>query len=79
MANDQINSKFYDVININNEKYKEDFSKTDSNCDCELCQNYSRAYLSHLFAMKEPLAMRLASLHNLKFYMDLMKELRKNG
>jgi queuine tRNA-ribosyltransferase len=67
---------FYETININNEKYKEDFSKIDEHCDCELCQKYSRAYLHHMFSMKEPLAMRLASIHNLKFYADLMEELR---
>jgi queuine tRNA-ribosyltransferase len=67
---------FYETININNEKYKEDFSKIDEHCDCELCQKYSRAFLNHMFAMKEPLAMRLASIHNLKFYVDLMKELK---
>jgi queuine tRNA-ribosyltransferase len=70
-------SSFYETINMNNEKYKRDFSAVDENCDCELCQNYSRAYLNHLFAMKEPLAMRLASLHNLKFYMDLMGDIKK--
>lgn len=69
---------FYETININNEKFKNDFSKIDSNCDCQLCRNYSRAYLNHLFAMKEPLGMRLASIHNLKFYMDLMKKIRED-
>jgi len=69
-------SDFYQTININNEKFKDDFSKIDENCNCELCQNYSKAYLHHLFAMKEPLGMRLASIHNLKFYSDLMNELR---
>jgi len=68
---------FYETININNEKFKEDFSPVDGNCDCMLCKNYTRAYLRHLFAVKEPLALRLASIHNLKFYMGLMKELRK--
>jgi queuine tRNA-ribosyltransferase len=66
-------SDFYETININNEKYKEDFGKIDENCDCELCRNYSKAYLRHIFSMQDPLAMRLASIHNLKFYMDLME------
>ena len=68
---------FYTTININNEKYREDFSPVDENCDCYLCRNYSRAYLRHLFATKEPLAMRLASIHNLKFYLDLMNVLKE--
>jgi len=71
----ELRNNFYETVNINNEKFKSDFSKVDENCDCELCQNYSRAYLNHLFAMKEPLGMRLASIHNLKFYSNLMKEL----
>ena len=69
-------NKFYETININNQKFAEDFSPIDKNCDCELCQNYTRAYLHHIFALKDPLAMRLASMHNLKFYMNLMEELR---
>jgi len=68
---------FYETININNEKFREDFSPVDPNCDCALCRNYSRAYLRHLFVSKDPLAMRLASMHNLKFYLDLMEALRK--
>jgi queuine tRNA-ribosyltransferase len=67
---------FYEAININNEKFREDFSKADDQCDCLLCKNYTKAYLRHLFSVKEPLALRLAALHNLKFYMDLMKKLR---
>jgi queuine tRNA-ribosyltransferase len=67
----------YETININNEKYKEDFTPVDAHCDCLLCKNYTHAYLRHLFAVKEPLALRLASIHNLKFYLDLMKDLRK--
>jgi queuine tRNA-ribosyltransferase len=67
---------FYETININNEKYKEDFSPIDKNCDCYACRNYSRAYIRHLFAVEESLALRLVSVHNLKFYLDLMKKLR---
>ena len=69
------NSKSYKTVNISNEKFKNDFSRVDKNCNCELCQNYSRAYLNHLFAMKEPLGMRLASIHNLRFYSDFMSSL----
>ena len=72
-----LQNSFYETININNEKYKEDFTPVDAKCDCLLCKNYTRAYLRHLFAVKEPLALRLASIHNLKFYLDLMKDLRK--
>lgn len=77
ISNDEKNNEsFYETININNGKYKDDFSPVDPNCDCELCKNYSRGYLRHIFQMKDPLAMRLASIHNLKFYMDLMEGLR---
>jgi len=67
---------FYEAININNEKYREDFSKLDENCNCLFCQNYTKAYLRHLFVVNEPLALRLASVHNLKFYLDLMNKLK---
>jgi queuine tRNA-ribosyltransferase len=69
---------FYETININNGKYKNDFSRLDENCDCELCKNHTKAYLHHLFASKEMLGMRLSAIHNLKFYVDLMGALRNN-
>ena len=69
---------FYETININNGKFKNDFSQIDKNCDCYLCKNHTRAYLHHLFSSKEVLGMRLAAIHNLKFYVDLMAGLRKN-
>ena len=79
ISNEQNEKKksFYETININNKKYENDFTPVDANCDCELCRNYTKAYLRHLFAMKEPLAMRLASVHNLKFYLDLMEKIRE--
>lgn len=71
--------QFYETINIHNEKYREDFSPVDSSCGCVTCRNYTRGYLRHLFKVGEPLAMRLASLHNLYFYLQMMKRLRGNG
>jgi queuine tRNA-ribosyltransferase len=68
---------FYETININNLKFRKDFSKVSDFCDCQLCKNYSKAYLRHLFATKEPLGMRLASLHNLNFYWKLLEKMRK--
>ena len=63
-------------INLNNEKYKEDPSPIDENCDCYVCRTFSRAYLRHLFRAKEMLAMRLAVIHNLHFYNTLMCKIR---
>ncbi len=71
-----LESDFYETININNEKFREDFSPVDPLCRCPLCQNYTRAYLRHLFATNEPLALKLGALHNLNFYLDLMKLLK---
>jgi queuine tRNA-ribosyltransferase len=64
------------VLSMRNLRYKDDFSKIDSNCDCYTCSTYSRAYLRHLFIAGEILALELASIHNLHFYLDLVKEAR---
>jgi len=69
--------QFYQAINITNKKFKNDFGPVDGHCDCYTCRNFSRAYLRHLFSVGEPLAGRLATLHNLKFYLDLMGCLKK--
>lgn len=69
-------SRFYSTININNEQFREDFTPVDPGCDCELCRNYTKAYLRHLFRVGDSLGGRLASLHNLRFYMRLMEKLR---
>jgi queuine tRNA-ribosyltransferase len=66
----------YSTIDIRLEKYKEDFTTIDNNCDCYLCLNHTKSYLRHLFAGGEPLAIRLASMHNLRFYLNLMKKIR---
>ena len=72
-------SDFYWTINIQNERFGEDFSPVDPTCDCELCVQHTRAYLRHLFKVADPLAGRLASTHNLRFYMRLMETLRKGS
>ena len=64
------------IININNAKYSLDSSPIDPECDCPACKNYSRSYLRHLFKSNEILAMRLAVIHNLYFYNNLMQEIR---
>jgi queuine tRNA-ribosyltransferase len=66
----------YTTIDIRLEKYKEDFTPLDNTCDCYLCLNHTKSYLRHLFATGEPLAERLATMHNLKFYLNLMKKIR---
>lgn len=67
---------FYKTININNQKFKKDFRPIDKNCGCYTCQNFTKSYLNHLFRSKDPLAGRLASIHNLKFYLELMEALK---
>ncbi len=66
------------VLSMRNAKYKNDFEIIDSKCGCYTCKNYSRAYLRHLFIAGEILALELASIHNLYFYVHLLKEAREN-
>lgn len=68
----------YKQVHITNSKYKKDFKPLDKNCSCYTCQNFSRAYLRHLFMSNEPLGQRLATIHNLAFYSDLMRRIRKS-
>ncbi|GMB10361.1 MAG: tRNA guanosine(34) transglycosylase Tgt [Candidatus Improbicoccus devescovinae] len=64
------------ILNIMNLKYKLDDSPLDANCKCCVCKFYSRAYLRHLFKSKEILGLRLAVMHNLYFYNNLMAQIR---
>ncbi len=66
------------VLNIRNAKYKDDLKPLDEKCECYTCKNYSRAYLRHLFNAGEILALELASIHNLYFYLNLMKLIRQH-
>ncbi|MCF2660995.1 tRNA guanosine(34) transglycosylase Tgt [Pseudoflavonifractor phocaeensis] len=65
------------TINLKNEKYKLDPRPIDPTCTCPACASFSRAYLRHLFTAGEMLAMRLAVLHNLHFYNELMARIRE--
>ena len=65
------------TINIKNEKYKLDGRPIAPTCHCPACRSFSRAYLRHLVMAQEMLAMRLAVLHNLHFYNELMARIRE--
>jgi queuine tRNA-ribosyltransferase len=75
---DATHQTWYKQLRITNEKSQFDTSPIDSYCDCETCATTSRAYLRHLFSVQEILALRLASIHNVRFYLRLMDELRKS-
>lgn len=62
---------------VKNATYKNDFRPIDSECKCYTCQNFSRAYIRHLFKAGEILGMRLTSLHNLYFYLQLVQNARE--
>lgn len=66
------------IININNSKYILDDSPIDKQCKCPVCQRYSTGYIRHLMKANEMLGMRLAVMHNLYFYNNLMTEIRSN-
>jgi len=63
-------------MNIMNEQYFADERPISDKCGCPACKHYSRSYIRHLFKAKEALGMRLAVLHNLYFYNDLMQKIR---
>ena len=65
------------AINLKNAKYAKDLMPIDAECGCPVCRRYSRAYLRHLFVAEEMLAMRLAVMHNLYFYNQLMARIRE--
>ncbi len=66
------------TINLMNQKFERDPLPIDENCQCEACRNYSRAYIRHLFKAKEMLGLRLAVIHNLYFYNELMAKIRES-
>jgi queuine tRNA-ribosyltransferase len=64
-------------LNIGNARFTRDGSPLDPDCPCEGCRRFSRAYLRHLFAARELLAYRALTLHNLTFYLGLMRDMRR--
>ena len=64
-------------INIKGAKFKEDEAAVDPQCQCLTCKTYSRAYLNHLFRSREITYFRLGTIHNLHYYLNLMREVRE--
>ncbi len=65
------------ALNVKNAAYTEDFAPVDAKCDCYTCRTHTRAYLRHLFHVREILALQLATIHNLQFYLWLVAEARR--
>lgn len=65
------------VLSMRNARYKDDFNPVDELCECYACKNFTRSYIRHLFIAKEILALELASIHNLYFYLNLMQTARQ--
>ncbi len=69
-------SDFYEVLHITNKQFAADAAPIDPTCGCFTCRSHSRAYVRHLFSVEEPLAARLATIHNVHFYIELMRRIR---
>ena len=65
-------------INIRNNKYKEDFTCIEDSCDCYACKNYTKAYIRHLIVANETFGARLLSIHNIRFLVKMMEEIRES-
>ncbi len=64
-------------VRLRNEKYKSDFSPLDEKCQCYCCKNFGKAYIRHLFLVGEMLGPILVSIHNISFFQDFMREIRR--
>jgi queuine tRNA-ribosyltransferase len=64
-------------IRLTNRRYRRDFFPVDPSCDCYCCRNFSRAYLHHLFRSNEILSATLSAIHNVQFYLNMMKQARQ--
>ena len=64
------------VIKLRNARFRDDLAPIEAGCDCPTCARHSRAYLRHLLQVNEILGARLATLHNLRFYLRLLERAR---
>jgi queuine tRNA-ribosyltransferase len=69
---------FFGQMNMNNAKFAEDKNPIEAGCDCYACQNFSRAYIRHLLNVDEILGIRLTTIHNVRFMMRLMEQIRSS-
>ena len=65
------------TLNIKNERFRADAQPLETECECYACQHFTRAYIRHLFRAGEILGLRLICLHNLHFYLNLMRQIRQ--
>jgi queuine tRNA-ribosyltransferase len=65
------------TLNITNARHRFDTAPVDAMCDCYTCHHYSRSYLRHLYMARELLAYRLTTIHNIHYYLNLVKEIRR--
>ena len=65
-------------INVRNAKFKEDFTPIEKDCDCYACKSYTKAYIRHLMVANETFGARLISIHNIRFLIKLMEEIRES-
>ena len=65
------------VINIRNAQFIKDKNPIEQDCPCFACQNFTKAYLRHMFNVNEILALRIATIHNVRFYLSLVKDARR--
>jgi len=65
------------VVKIRNSRYRSDTGPLDKNCDCTTCKRFTRSYLRHLYQINEPLCSKLCTVHNLHYFLNLMKRIRK--
>lgn len=66
----------YGKINLKNASYKEDFTPISDDCDCYACKHYTKAYIRHLIVAEETFGARLLSIHNIRFLIRMMEEMR---
>ncbi len=66
----------YGKLNVKNARFTEDFTPLEDSCDCYACKNYTRAYIHHLIKSEEVFGQRLLSIHNIRFLIKMMEEIR---